>query len=94
MKAILALLLLVGVAACDDGTGNTTFDARPRPDADHNPDIDAEPSPIDAAPPDADCVTNPTTPEQILNACTTAQRVAKDPAVGCWYDDGGLPPPP
>ena len=84
MKTIVAFLLVAGLAACNDHTGDTGSDAS-RPDA-H--------AMIDAGAPDADCVANPVSSTDILNACTTAQRVPKHPATGCWYADGGLPPPP
>jgi hypothetical protein len=54
----------------------------------------------DAGAPDADCVENPVTSQQLLNACTDAQRIHKDPqlptssATGCWFDGTSLPPLP
>lgn len=53
---------------------------------------DADGRTADSGP--TDCVTNPTTYLEIINACTTAQRVVKDPDLSKYYVDGGLPPLP
>ena len=41
-----------------------------------------------------DCVMNPTTHEEIINACTDAEKVAKDPTLPLLNPDGSLPPLP
>jgi hypothetical protein len=46
----------------------------------------------DGAP--ADCYTNPKTHFEIINACTTAQKITKNPTLPLLYSDGGLPPTP
>ena len=53
--------------------------------------------PIDGgvdAPLDASCFTNPTTHEEIINACTTAQKIYKDSRPPLLGADGSLPPLP
>ncbi len=46
--------------------------------------------------PDAptDCYLNPTTHIEIINACTTATKIAKSPVLVKLHPDGGLPPLP
>ena len=44
----------------------------------------------DAGP--TDCVANPTTYLDIINACTTATRITKNPVLTQVLPDGGLPP--
>lgn len=44
----------------------------------------------DAAP--TDCFLNPQTHFEIINACTTATRIAKSPTLPALLADGGLPP--
>jgi hypothetical protein len=42
----------------------------------------------------ADCVTNPRTHADIINACTDADKVDKKPELPLLLPDGGLPPLP
>ena len=44
--------------------------------------------------PDASCFTNPTTHEEIINACTTAQKIYKSSHPVLLGSDGSLPPLP
>jgi hypothetical protein len=46
------------------------------------------------APLDASCFTNPQTHEEIINACTTAQKIYKDSHPPLLGSDGSLPPLP
>lgn len=60
---------------------------------------DGETTPDDAAVPidgglDASCFTNPQTHEEIINACTTAQKIYKDSNPPLLEADGSLPPLP
>ena len=48
---------------------------------------------VDAAP-DASCFMNPTTHEEIINACTDAQKVYKNSHPPLLKPDGTLPPLP
>jgi len=48
----------------------------------------------DAGGPDASCFTNPTTNYEIINACTTAQKIYKNPVLPLLNPDGSLPPLP
>lgn len=83
MRPLLLALALATVAACGDDT-QILDDAR-RTDA-HEVDAGGDP--------DAACFTNPTTHEQIINACTTAEKIYKDPVLPLQLPDGGLPPLP
>ena len=40
------------------------------------------------------CVENPTTHRELINACTTAQKIEKNPVLPLLQSDGGLPPLP
>jgi hypothetical protein len=42
----------------------------------------------------SDCVMNPTTNDEIINACTNAAFVDKNPTLPLLLPDGGLPQPP
>ena len=44
--------------------------------------------------PDASCFTNPQTHYEIINACTTAQKIYKDSHPPLLGSDGSLPPLP
>jgi hypothetical protein len=54
---------------------------------------DAGPSP-DGALPDGDCFPNPTTHFEIINGCTDAVKITKNPTLPLLLADGGLPPLP
>jgi len=85
MKTLMIAILFV--VAC--GKDNPADEI----DAGSGSDFDAEP--IDAGGPiDADCVTDPVTSAQLMNACTTAQRIEKHPVLPLRLPDGGLPPLP
>jgi hypothetical protein len=45
-------------------------------------------------PPDASCFTNPQTHIEIINACSTAQKIYKDSHPPLQNPDGSLPPLP
>jgi len=75
IRAILVALPLVFAAACGDDGPAQPQDAG----------IDA------AVTPDASCFENPTTHLEIINACTTAQKVMKDPNLPLRNPDGSLP---
>jgi hypothetical protein len=55
----------------------------------------SSPSTLDSGGADGgdDCVQNPKTYLEILNACTTATRITKTPTLSRQSRDGGLPPP-
>ncbi len=46
------------------------------------------------APLDASCFENPQTHNEIINACTTAQKIYKDSHPPLLEEDGSLPPLP
>ena len=82
LGAVLALSLSM-FAAC--GSSNNTPDAKQitnPPDA----NVDAM-----VAPADANCIDNPTTSDELMNACTTADKVDKHPTLPLTLPDGGLP---
>jgi hypothetical protein len=87
MKKLLAFVPLAAAVvwlACsnDSSAIKETLDASPVPTTD---------SGTDGAP---DCFTNPTTHFEIINACTTATKIAKNPSLARLAPDGGLPPLP
>lgn len=75
LRALFFALPLAFAAACGDDGAAQPEDAG----------IDAS-TPIDAS-----CFENPTTHEEIINACTTAQKVEKHPALPLLNPDGTLP---
>ncbi|MDF2698076.1 MAG: hypothetical protein K0S65_6459, partial [Labilithrix sp.] len=89
-----AIVILTSLAytACDDSSsavkerspdaGGNTADTGPRSDSGGDfPDGAPE-----------DCYDNPTTHFEIINACTTATRITKNPTLTKLLPDGGLPP--
>jgi hypothetical protein len=98
------------VAACDNSSGNPTDNgstgsdaSTPSPSPTTQPEAgvtilpDGSVVPNEAAPPSpdaSDCFTNPKTHFEIINACTSAQKIAKSPSLPLLLPDGGLPPPP
>ena len=77
-RALLFGLSLAFAAACGEDGGQQPRDAG----------VDA------TGTPDAACFENPTTHAEIINACTTAQRVIKKPNLPLLRPDGTLPPLP
>ena len=75
IRALLLTTSLAFAAACGDDGGELPKDAG----------MDATPTP------DASCFENPTTHVEIINACTTAQKVIKKPALPLLNADGSLP---
>ncbi|NVB78617.1 MAG: hypothetical protein HOV81_09505 [Kofleriaceae bacterium] len=78
MKTILVAITLLSAAACGDDAPTGPQDAGIT---------------VDAAP-DASCFENPQTHYEIINACTTAQKVFKDSHPPLLNSDGTLPPLP
>ena len=77
IRSIFVALPLVFAVACGD-SGETPKDAG----------VEVE---VDAGTPDASCFTNPTTYNEIINACTTAVKVYKDSHPALLNPDGTLP---
>lgn len=75
IRALLISLPLVLAAACGDDGPAAPGDAG----------LDASTTP------DASCFDDPTTHEQIINACTDAAKVVKRPALPLLNPDGTLP---
>ena len=74
-RARLFLLSLAFAAACGDDGADQPKDAG----------VDA------SGTPDASCFENPQTHAEIINACTTAQKVYKKPSLPLLNQDGSLP---
>lgn len=75
-----ALLLMLFAIGCGD-------DPKVKQDAgSHDGGVDT--------PPDASCFENPQTHHEIINACTTAQKIYKESKPPLLGDDGSLPPLP
>ena len=92
------------IAACDDSsdgvhenppdssTADTSVTPPPPPGTtDGGSDTGTLP---DGAPLPDDCVVNPTTHLEIINACTDASKFDKKPTLPLLLADGGLPPLP
>lgn len=100
IAAVIALVTAAGmtsIVACDDGGGNAVKEARPNGvnpgiDSGSPPGTDGGPALPDGAP--SDCFTNPKTHFEIINACTDAVKIAKNPTLPLLSPDGGLPPLP
>ena len=91
-KTILAAFLLAAAACGSDGSTNDlpdarTFDARP-------PVVDGAGTDAVIPGPDAACYENPTTHFELINGCTTATALDKDPVLPLRNSDGTLPPIP
>jgi len=102
-KAIaLAITLLTAAAllvvACDDSSGAVKeTPVHPTADGAVGPGVDAGPGTdggtgADGGP--SDCVQNPHTHDEIINACTDAVKITKNPTLPLLLPDGGLPPLP
>jgi len=81
--SIFTALLLAFATGCSD-------------DAAVKHDAGVHDAPADAAPggPDASCFTDPHTNNEIINACTTAQKVPVPGRPPLQLPDGGLPAAP
>lgn len=100
LAGIVMLLAATAVAgsmvACDDD-GNAVKEPTPGVDSGPGPGTDSGPNPDGGPLPDGapgDCVQNPTTHEEIINACTDAVKITKNPTLPLLSPDGGLPPLP
>ena len=80
---IIATLTLAFAAGCSDDANSTGK-------KDAGAVTDAPPS----GGPDASCFTNPTNHNEIINACTTAQKIYKTTNLPLLGSDGNLPPLP
>ncbi|MFT3692869.1 MAG: hypothetical protein QM831_06995 [Kofleriaceae bacterium] len=76
--AIFTTLVLAFAPACGKDSTDTPKDAPANVQ-------DAGPTP------DASCFTNPTTNDEIINACTDAQKIYKNPVLPLLNPDGTVP---
>ena len=77
IRMLLVMLSLAGLASCGSDDDASGVDAGGGDEA----DAAGEP----------DCFTNPTTHHEIVNACTDAQRIEKNPVLPLLNRDGSLP---
>lgn len=97
---VLAAMAGVAVVACDD-SGNAVKEPAITPGADSggpaNPGVDSGPQGTDSGEPTlpdgapSDCFMNPMTHFEIINACTDAVKITKNPSLPLLLSDGGLP---
>ncbi len=82
--------ILVGAAYMATGCDDSSSVKEPTADAGSRRDSGAD----GAVDPDGgkDCFDNPKTHFEIINACTTATRITKNPTSTKLLPDGGLPP--
>ena len=80
MRIFVMIVCLVAIG-CGNGSGTIKHDA-----AIGDAAADAKP--------DASCFTNPATHEEIINACTNAQKIEKPGKPPLQNADGTLPPLP
>lgn len=102
---VLAAMAAIGVVACDDSS-NAVKEQAITPDSGGSvtpgvdggggpqPGLDSGGGPTlpDGAP--SDCFMNPKTHLEIINACTDAVKITKNPTLPLLLPDGGLPPTP
>ncbi len=93
--AILVASSAVALVACDDSSNAVKetpigTDSGPSNDSGPTPDSGGIDSGGDGGP--GDCVQNPKTHLEIINACTNATKIPKNPVLPKLLPDGGLPP--
>ena len=98
---VLGAMASVGTVACDDSS-NAVKEVTPTGDSGALPGADSGgpmpgadgggPTLPDGAP--SDCFMNPKTHFEIINACTDAVKITKNPTLPLLLPDGGLPPLP
>jgi hypothetical protein len=88
MRSLITIFAALALAACSSNNNNNT-----KNDAPLGPPIDAPA----AGGPDASCFTlgsGSATNDEIINACTTAQKIYLNPVLPLLGSDGSLPPLP
>jgi hypothetical protein len=92
--AAAALAGSLAIAACDDsGAVKEPTGARPTGTTPGAPPGTPPVTPDGGGDAGSDCFMNPKTHFEIINACTTAQKITKNPTLPRLLPDGGLPPP-
>lgn len=86
MRFILAGLAALALAACGDDVATQRDGAVDAPAGDAGI--------VDADTTDASCFMNPQTHVEIINACTTAEKIDRQPVLPLLNPDGTLPPLP
>lgn len=84
---LVAWAVAVSLAACDDSTAIK--------ESSRDAGLPAPTVAVDGGDQDGgakDCFDNPKTHFEIINACTSATRIAKNPTLTKLQPDGGLPP--
>ena len=95
-SCLLVALACLAQVACDDSSNAIKEPA---------PDSGTGPGPADGGPGSdgstlgdggeggpSDCFANPQTHFEIINACTSAVKISKNPVLAKLHPDGGLPP--
>ena len=91
-SCLLIALACIAQAACSDDS-SVVKEAPPDSGKVPNPDADtAHPGDGGDGGAPSDCVLNPQTHLEIINACTNAVRITKNPVLAKLLPDGGLPP--
>jgi len=95
--ALLAALASGALHLGCDSDSTAVKEPTPGVDSGTTPTIDGGPNPIDGGrdPVDGgptDCVQNPKTHAEIINGCTDAVKITKNPTLPLLSPDGGLPP--
>jgi hypothetical protein len=94
IRSAFALVIVLGSSfawvACDDDRSSVKETTPPKNDAGPNNPTDGG----NTAPDASDCFENPKTHFEIINACTTATKIAKTPTLSKLLDGGALPPLP
>lgn len=86
---VLVLLFALAPACNETDKTSTSQDAAAEEDAATEADAS---EPEDAGTPD--CFEHPRTHEELINACTDAEKIEKEPTLPLLLRDGGLPPLP
>jgi hypothetical protein len=99
LALLCAVVLYAGGGCKDDGESPIpTIDAGASVDSGTSTPADAGPSPTDAGASGdagaADCYPTPKSYVELINACTDAEKVVKNPSLPLLGADGGLPPLP
>lgn len=89
-RAACVVLALLSLTACDGGSAVKEPGPSPTPTAAGDGGGPGGSDGGDAGP--GDCFMNPKTHYEIINACTDAVKIEKNPVLPKLLADGGLPP--
>jgi hypothetical protein len=89
--ALLLALVAPGAGGCEATDKTTAEDRKDSAAEDAGEAADAGDDQDGGTP---DCFENPRTHEELINACTNAEKIEKQPTLPLLLRDGGLPPLP